>query len=72
MNTYDKSTAAGQTRLFYEVQTQVAETMHEKMARIAYERGYADAQAGTLSEHLTGNADYMLGHSHGAINPTIP
>lgn len=61
---YDKSTGEGQKRLFYEVQKQVAETIHEKMARMAYEHGYKDGEAGNTIT-TPDNADYMRGYRDG-------
>jgi len=61
---YDKSTGEGQKRMFYESHRQVADSMHEKMAKLAYDKGYTDAQAGKEPQ-IPGNTDYMAGHTDG-------
>lgn len=65
MSDYDKSTGEGQKRLFYDVQKQVGETVHEKMARLSYDAGYKDSQAGAVAR-IPGNDDYMGGYRDGS------
>lgn len=62
---YDKSTGEGQKRLFYEVQQNAGETVQEKMARMSYNAGYADAESGK-EVRLKNNTDYMRGFRDGA------
>lgn len=65
---YDKSTGAGQKRMFYEVQAQVGQTMQEKAAAMAYDHGFKDGAAGTEPK-TPGNDDYMRGYRDGKPLP---
>lgn len=65
---YDKSTAAGQKRMFYEAHAQTADVNNALMDDLCYDGGIADANAGRPKR--SSHPAYLRGY-HTANSNTV-